>query len=92
MNISHMMMYGDIGYGVGESFQGKGIGSSGVKSFVEKIFAETPLAYAVNFFMPDEAAHKISTTRPKIFFLLCLASYYKGTETLSDKGRETQQP
>lgn len=42
-NISHMMMYGEIGYDVGESFQGKGIGTSAVGLFVEKIFADTPL-------------------------------------------------
>lgn len=42
-NISHMMMYGEIGYDVGESFQGKGIGTRAVSLFVEKIFAETPL-------------------------------------------------
>jgi RimJ/RimL family protein N-acetyltransferase len=30
-NISHTMMYGEIGYGVGESFQGKGFGTKAAK-------------------------------------------------------------
>jgi ribosomal-protein-serine acetyltransferase len=42
-NISHTMKYGEIGYGVGEEFQGKGIGTESISQFVLKIFKETEL-------------------------------------------------
>jgi RimJ/RimL family protein N-acetyltransferase/catechol 2,3-dioxygenase-like lactoylglutathione lyase family enzyme len=42
-NISHMMMSGEIGYGLGQDFQGQGIGTIAVQQFVDKIFAETQL-------------------------------------------------
>ena len=42
-NISHMMMYGEIGYDIGQEFQGKGFGTQAVCKFVTKIFAETSL-------------------------------------------------
>jgi [ribosomal protein S5]-alanine N-acetyltransferase len=42
-NISHMMMYGEIGYDVGQDFQGKGIGTQAVRSFVTKVFSETSI-------------------------------------------------
>jgi RimJ/RimL family protein N-acetyltransferase/catechol 2,3-dioxygenase-like lactoylglutathione lyase family enzyme len=57
-NINHMMMYGEIGYDVGESFQGKGIGTNGVKSFVEKIFAETPLRRIIAYVAEDNRASR----------------------------------
>jgi ribosomal-protein-alanine N-acetyltransferase len=41
--VSQMMMYGEIGYSIGEAFQGKGLGTAAVRAFVAKIFAETPL-------------------------------------------------
>jgi ribosomal-protein-alanine N-acetyltransferase len=41
--VSQMMMYGEIGYTIGEAFQGKGVGTAAVRAFVEKIFAETPI-------------------------------------------------
>src|SRR5215467_10922392 len=42
-NISHMMMYGEIGFGLAQDHQGKGLGTQAVRRFVEKIFLETDL-------------------------------------------------
>jgi RimJ/RimL family protein N-acetyltransferase len=42
-NISHSMGYAEIGYGVAESHQGKGIATAAVRLLVEKIFHETDL-------------------------------------------------
>jgi len=42
-NVSLMMMYGEIGYTVGEEFHGRGVGTAVVRAFVGKIFAETPM-------------------------------------------------
>lgn len=42
-NISHMMMYGEIGYDVGQAFQGKGIGTEAIRIFIGKIFSETSI-------------------------------------------------
>ena len=42
-NISHSMSYGEIGYGLSESHQGKGITTAAVKLLIDKIFAETSL-------------------------------------------------
>lgn len=42
-SIDHRMMTADIGYGIGEDFQGKGIGTETIRSFVDKVFAETEL-------------------------------------------------
>jgi RimJ/RimL family protein N-acetyltransferase len=42
-NLSHMMSYGEIGYGVGAEFQGRGVGTAVVRAFVKKIFAETSM-------------------------------------------------
>lgn len=41
--VNHTMTYGEIGYLVGEDFQGKGIGTEAVRLFVDKVFAETKL-------------------------------------------------
>jgi len=41
--INHTMMYCEIGYVIGEAFQGKGFASRGVELFVEKVFKETQL-------------------------------------------------
>jgi ribosomal-protein-alanine N-acetyltransferase len=42
-NISKMMRYGEIGYMIGEKFQGRGVGTAAVKLALEKIFNETDL-------------------------------------------------
>ena len=41
--ISQMMGYGEIGYTIGEAFQGRGVGTAAVRALIEKIFAETEL-------------------------------------------------
>ncbi len=55
-NISDMMLYGEIGYGVGEAFQGIGLGTSGLKLFAEKIFAETKLRKIIAYVAADNLA------------------------------------
>jgi [ribosomal protein S5]-alanine N-acetyltransferase len=42
-NISHTMGYGEIGYGIGEAYQGKGIATSAVGLLVGMCFRESPL-------------------------------------------------
>jgi RimJ/RimL family protein N-acetyltransferase len=42
-NISHSMGYGEIGYGIAESHQGKGIATTALRPLIEKIFAESHL-------------------------------------------------
>jgi ribosomal-protein-alanine N-acetyltransferase len=41
--VSQMMGYGEIGYTVGEEYQGRGVGTAAVRAFVARIFADTPL-------------------------------------------------
>lgn len=48
-NINRVMMHCEIGYCVGESFQGKGFGVSGLKLFVEKVFQETGLRKIIGY-------------------------------------------
>jgi len=43
VNISHMMMYGEIGYSFVERFHGRGIGTAAVSALVSKIFRETEM-------------------------------------------------
>jgi [ribosomal protein S5]-alanine N-acetyltransferase len=43
-NISHTMGYGEIGYGIGEAYQGKGIATSAVGLLVGMCFRESPLS------------------------------------------------
>lgn len=57
-NISHMMMYGEIGYDVGQSMQGKGIGTKAVSLFVEKIFAETEMRRLIAYVAQDNGASR----------------------------------
>jgi [ribosomal protein S5]-alanine N-acetyltransferase len=42
-NISHTMGYAEIGYGIGEAHQGKGIATAAAGLLVRKCFCETPL-------------------------------------------------
>jgi RimJ/RimL family protein N-acetyltransferase len=42
-NISHMMSYAEIGYGVAEHRQGAGIATAAVNELVKKCFSESPL-------------------------------------------------
>ena len=42
-NVSPMMKYGEIGYGVDEPYQGRGIATGAVKLLIEKAFRESDL-------------------------------------------------
>ena len=42
-NLNHMMSHGEIGYGISEAHQGRGLASLAVAQFVAKIFRETAL-------------------------------------------------
>lgn len=42
-NISLMMGYGEIGYGVGEEFQGQGFATAAITELLRRLFSETPL-------------------------------------------------
>lgn len=42
-NISFSMGYAEIGYGIGEEFQGQGIGTASVSKLLERVFSETNL-------------------------------------------------
>jgi RimJ/RimL family protein N-acetyltransferase len=42
-DVSESMMYGEIGYGIGEKFQNQGIGSKAIAAFISRLFNETPL-------------------------------------------------
>ncbi|HEY8269858.1 MAG TPA: GNAT family protein [Pseudobdellovibrionaceae bacterium] len=57
-NVSFMMSYGEIGYGVGEEYQGKGIGSEGIRTFVSKIFSETSLRRLFAYVAEDNFASR----------------------------------
>jgi ribosomal-protein-alanine N-acetyltransferase len=57
-NLSHMMAYAEIGYTVGEEFQGKGIGTAVVRAFVQKIFAETNLRRLFAYVAEDNTASR----------------------------------
>jgi len=52
-NISHMMMYGEIGFGLGQDYQGKGLGTQVVRKFIEKIFWETDLRRLIAYVAQD---------------------------------------
>ncbi len=57
-NINRVMMYCEIGYVVGEAFQGKGFASSGLKLFIEKIFRETLLRKIIAYVAEDNLASR----------------------------------
>ena len=42
-NINSMMKYAEIGYGIAEDYQGKGLGKLAVQAMIDKIFEETDL-------------------------------------------------
>jgi ribosomal-protein-alanine N-acetyltransferase len=48
-NISHSMSYGEIGYGISESHQGKGITTAAVRLLIDKIFTESTLRKLVAY-------------------------------------------
>lgn len=57
-NINHRMLFGEIGYGVGEAFHGKGFGTAGLKLFAEKIFAETSLRRIIAYVAEGNSASR----------------------------------
>ncbi len=57
-NINHKMLFGEIGYGVEEAFCGKGLASSGLKLFIEKIFTETALRKIIAYVAEDNFASR----------------------------------
>lgn len=57
-NINHTMRYGEIGYGVGEEFQGKGIGTESIRQFILKIFKETALRRLFAYVAEDNIASR----------------------------------
>ncbi len=52
-NISHMMMYGEIAYDVGQEFQGKGIGTQAVHQFISMIFSKTAIRRLIAYVAED---------------------------------------
>jgi RimJ/RimL family protein N-acetyltransferase len=48
-NISYMMGYAEIGYGIAESHQGRGIATMAVAALVDKVFSESPLRKLVAY-------------------------------------------
>jgi RimJ/RimL family protein N-acetyltransferase len=56
--VSRMMAYAEIAYDVGQAYQGRGIGSAGVKAFVGKVFAETSLRRLIAYVTEDNIASR----------------------------------
>ena len=54
--ISRMMAYGEIGYGIGEAYQRKGIATAAVGSLVRMCFSETPLRKLLAYVHDTNAA------------------------------------
>jgi ribosomal-protein-alanine N-acetyltransferase len=42
-NINKMMLTAEIGYGLGEKYQGRGLASAGVRLLIQNVFEQTPL-------------------------------------------------
>jgi len=42
-NISHMMSYGEIGYGIAEAYQNKGIATAALRMFIQMAFTASSL-------------------------------------------------
>ena len=57
-NISHSMGYGEIGYGVAESHQGKGIATTAIRLLVDKIFTESTLRRLLAFVHEENQASR----------------------------------
>jgi [ribosomal protein S5]-alanine N-acetyltransferase len=55
-NISHTMGYAEIGYGIGEAHQGKGLATMAVGLLVEKCFRESPLRKLLAYVHDKNAA------------------------------------
>jgi len=57
-NISYSMSYGEIGYGVAESHQGKGIATAAVRLLVNKIFTESKLRRLIAYVHEENHASR----------------------------------
>ena len=55
-NISHMMNYAEIGYGVAESHQGRGIATSAVLELTRKAFTESTLRKLIAYVYDENHA------------------------------------
>lgn len=55
-SINHMMKFAEIGYGVGEEFQGRGLGTKSVKLLLDKIFIQTDLRKLIAYVSTNNAA------------------------------------
>lgn len=54
--VNHTMGYGEIGYSIAESHQGRGIGTLAVQTLVEKVFRETSLRRLFAFVAVENTA------------------------------------
>jgi RimJ/RimL family protein N-acetyltransferase len=57
-NVSHSMSYGEIGYGVAESHQGKGIATAAIRLLVDKIFTESMLRRLIAYVHEENQASR----------------------------------
>ncbi len=57
-NINHIMGHCEIGYTVGEVFQGRGFGSKALKLLLKKIFQETSLRKIIAYVAADNLASR----------------------------------
>lgn len=57
-NISHSMSYAEIGYGVAESHQGKGIATAAIRLLVDKIFIESTLRRLIAYVHEENQASR----------------------------------
>jgi RimJ/RimL family protein N-acetyltransferase len=55
-NISHMMGYAEIGYGVAESHQGRGIATAAVAALIDKAFVESSVRKLIAYVHEQNAA------------------------------------
>lgn len=52
-NISPMMGYGEINYGIGQNFQGMGVGTQAVRKFITMILSKTVLRRLIAYVAED---------------------------------------
>src|SRR5262249_8528923 len=57
-NISHSMCYGEIGYGIAETHQGKGIATAAVRLLVSRVFTESKLRRLIAYVHEENHASR----------------------------------
>ena len=57
-NISQMMKHAEIGYGIGEAHQGRGVATAAVKMLVQKCFSESPLRKLIAYVHHENVASR----------------------------------